>query len=1399
MKRKVGAFLTALAVCISSMNLNVLAEGNSAVLEEQTDKGSNVGTVSAGDSMEVQSTAQQEEYVLPFYEERDNVAIEFKVVNAWEGGYQAEIILTNTGTEYVENWQIDFNSDDAITNIWNTNVIKNENGECSVSAMEYNSNIAPDSSVSIGYQTEGSSYTVRDLNISISVAEAEEENQTESGTADTGTYVYEYENFSVEYIVQNSWVENCNVCVKITNTSDTAIENWKLIWESEDVVSNVYNAEVICENNVYTAKNVGYNQDIAAGETIELGFDVYYGNSLDIPTGFVMPDAQQKVIAEGYVVENIVTNAWDSGYTGEIRLTNTGNTVFEDWHLTVQSEDVINNIWIGTLTDLGTGMYEIKNPNHAQNLQPGETIIIGYQAEGTNQDSLTAVMLCVYEEDADGATDDKEEGDASGEESGGEEGGADSGEDPEGKENGDNSEEDTEGKEDITGEDDPENGDSGEGDSTDEPLKDKYIEVQTVFEEPFMDTAYYVEEEITSYHGIVNNLPLVKRVDYRIDDVFGNTVKTGSVAYDTETGAWTIEDFGLVIGWNDVVFCITLEDDTVVEEIHSYMNSSEENMEKTDIGLLDTDGDGINDYFESVYGTDKDKADSDGDGLSDLEEIFSGTDPTVQDADEDVDEDGLTVTEELAYGTSPLYPDSDLDGIDDKTEVLEVGTDPTKEDTDGDDLTDGEELKLGTNPLVGDSNGDGVVDSEEKIEQEVSVTWEEDTGAVSEVSVRLACSGDIEHQVFVENTMGKDELSSNVVGLVGVPVEINSMTPFEEAEITFRYDKAGLGETKEENLCILWYDEDNMTYVMLEDSVIDTQNQTVSVTTTHFSTYLLIDKEIWLDAWRSEIDYDEITEEDIQSTYDIYVCMDFSVSPEEFALEKEFVQKIIDQMVDGDRMCIALIFENSRGNYTPLQSKSAAEATLNNIENALTNSDKEATGTYRVELNFALYGMTQMIRVNTTSERIGFIVNSGKNKPPLMTIYTAEKAKSYLQKLGFPVHSVSVTYDEKAEFVEILEEYGGRSFKITTCDEIIGNYGSASDMLDMLDSDGDGLYDTYEINGMRIQNGTVAYTDPYSADTDGDGISDFDELGGVPMKVLWSSRGKEFVTTINYQVSDANDANSTGKKLDTANYMIVDDFDYLPYNQSTYEDIFIKNTQKIDYSGAYIYGLYNIYGSNPDEMSLEEVIIVASLVITQHNMLQKNGYYLDADKFLFQYIGNKNERYFYSCEHILSRNENARDVMAIDVWNLMHAAEQYLAENETVIFAQTPKNENSGVEFKLQLLNDEGKLDIQLPINSFLAIHHANTRLVAEVTYDGKQYSMNLKYYLFDYYDWNEAQDRRIGFVSDNDLYKMCRCGAARFYENWGVYETQLSWIADEDNRQEVLEMEKNKIKNMWF
>ena len=98
----------------------------------------------------------------------------------------------------------------------------------------------------------------------------------------------------------------------------------------------------------------------------------------------------------------------------------------------------------------------------------------------------------------------------------------------------------------------------------------------------------------------------------------------------------------------------------------------------TDVPMLDSDGDGLIDRDEAVYGADPVNPDSDGDGLIDGDEV-------------------------KVYGTSPVSADTDGDGLSDFIEVTDPGANGNENgtdfDSDGDGVLDNDEVNNGTDPF----------------------------------------------------------------------------------------------------------------------------------------------------------------------------------------------------------------------------------------------------------------------------------------------------------------------------------------------------------------------------------------------------------------------------------------------------------------------------------------------------------------------------------------------------------------------------------------------------------------------------------------------------------------------------------------------------------------------------
>lgn len=255
----------------------------------------------------------------------------------------------------------------------------------------------------------------------------------------------------------------------------------------------------------------------------------------------------------------------------------------------------------------------------------------------------------------------------------------------------------------------------------------------------------------------------------------------------------------------------------------------------------DSDSDGLPDGVEEYYGTDKNKADTDGDGVNDFCELLLNSNPKIADniGSLDRDGDGLSNAKESEYGTNPTVKDTDLDGLSDGEEYKRYGTDPLKYDTDDDGISDYNEVQLGSNPKMSDSN------VQRYQSKTLKILDSSELKGVTEVIVSGDISGSMVENTEIKDIYNKDLQTSSISALVGHPVSIETTGKFSTMTITFKYSD----DLKEDNLRIMWFDEENCEYVVLTDYMINTSRNTISVTTNHFSKYMLIDESVWVKTW----------------------------------------------------------------------------------------------------------------------------------------------------------------------------------------------------------------------------------------------------------------------------------------------------------------------------------------------------------------------------------------------------------------------------------------------------------------------------------------------------------------------------------------------------------------------
>lgn len=578
---------------------------------------------------------------------------------------------------------------------------------------------------------------------------------------------------------------------------------------------------------------------------------------------------------------------------------------------------------------------------------------------------------------------------------------------------------------------------------------------------------------------------------------------------------------------------------------------------------LDSDGDGIPDSVEAELGTDFYSPDSDEDGIGDGVEIMLGIDPLSDDSDddgitddqEDFDEDGLSLIDEMTIGTWPYTSDTDMDGISDGDEVNEIGTDPLNEDTDGDSIKDGDELKLGTNSLIPDSDGDGVPDGEERFlqtrEEIINNAYRPE---VNKVEVTLEGTGCLDSVMQIEDVYGIDKYSSEYVGLVGVPVDITYEGEFEEATITFYYDELLLssadtnnpyGSLVEQNhvttpgtLGIYYFDKENGVYVDC-DATLDTSNNSISCKTTHFSTYMLVDKADEFFRWTS-LKYAG----DLHPSHEGYNGIDYvleipcvdSMTETDISEMNAIAFKIIDHMQLNDRMVVRGY--QSWGSYV-YSYTSDKELLKRQVEEWPWNSGDSWIGSNAstddligTQLNaIEIFNIAASDIYHDSDKELVVIAFNNSTDLNCWVYSTTHRT---LKEMTAYIFTLSSGDSETENLVWLNHVAGGGVIDCEgkTADAVYWEFASlysnrqGNDMDPHTDDNeiGDGLWDIYEKQGLLCSNGQFYYTDPSKTDTDSDGLDDYKELGSCTV-VEVSRTGDLYVDGEIVQKSDEDDGN----------------------------------------------------------------------------------------------------------------------------------------------------------------------------------------------------------------------------------------------------------------------------------
>ncbi len=224
-------------------------------------------------------TASAEERTMQNYV-YEGYEVDFAVTDAWDGAFNAEVKLANTGDAEICDWALTFEFAHEIQNLWNATVVEHTGNNYVIKNADWNANIKPGEGVAFGMTVLCDGEIALPESFSFVMEE-------ESVTA---------QSYSAEFTLYSDWGTGCNGAIILSNLTEEPIENWRLEFDYDREIVDIANAVIVShEQGHYVIKNAEFNADIAANSSVHISIVAGEGAAEERPENFTM---QQTVVGD---------------------------------------------------------------------------------------------------------------------------------------------------------------------------------------------------------------------------------------------------------------------------------------------------------------------------------------------------------------------------------------------------------------------------------------------------------------------------------------------------------------------------------------------------------------------------------------------------------------------------------------------------------------------------------------------------------------------------------------------------------------------------------------------------------------------------------------------------------------------------------------------------------------------------------------------------------------------------------------------------------------------------------------------------------------------------------------------------------------------------------------------